>query len=200
MGLKKLVILLILSALILGLSGSVWAEPKTNIVIKTVLASQDSDFVDPRLSDLIKDLQSVFRYSSYKLLGQDRMILGIGETGLASLPENRILKITPTGTRGDRVSLQLEILKNRRQVFQTVIQLLNHASITVGGPEYRGGYLLFNIFSSFLKLEPCFSNFFFKDLCKFIYRNYSLLYMFCKCKVEYHEAPYKVSHCKCRSV
>jgi hypothetical protein len=140
---------LILSALILGLAESVWAEPKINIVIKTVLASQDSDSVDPRLSDLIKDLQSVFRYSSYKLLGQDRMILGIGETGMASLPENRILKISPTGIRGDRVSLRLEILKNRRQVFQTVIQLLNHASITVGGPEYKGGYLLFNIFSSF---------------------------------------------------
>lgn len=140
---------LILSALILGLVESVWAEPKINIVIKTVLASQESDSVDPRLSDLIKDLQSVFRYSSYKLLGQDRMILGIGETGLASLPENRILKITPTGIRGDRVSLQLEILKNRRQVFQTVIQLLNHASITVGGPEHKGGYLLFNIYSSF---------------------------------------------------
>jgi len=77
------------------------------------------------------------------------MGLTMGQTGQASLPGGRLLKITPVGITGNRVTLKLEIHKKRRQIFHTQIQLLNHGRITVGGPRYRGGYLLFNISSSF---------------------------------------------------
>ncbi len=125
------------------------SESKINIVVKTVLASQDSKFADPRLSALISELESVFRYSSYRLLSQDTMSLGMGKSGTASLPEGRMLKITPIRIQGNRVELQLAISQKNRQIFQTVIQLLNRGTITVGGPKYRGGYLLFNISNSF---------------------------------------------------
>ena len=48
-----------------------------NVDVKTVLASQDTRFHDPRLAELIDELQSVFRYTSYRLLSQDRLSLGI---------------------------------------------------------------------------------------------------------------------------
>jgi hypothetical protein len=50
---------------------------------------------------------------------------------------------------GNRVELQLVISRNKNQIFQTMIQLLNHGSIIVGGPKYEDGYLLFNISTSF---------------------------------------------------
>ncbi len=121
----------------------------TGIVVKTVLASQVPAFADPGLSDLIRELQSVFRYSSYRLLSQNRMNLGMNETGTASLPENRLMKITPFRITGNRAELRLEIFKENSQIFQTVVQLLNNGSITVGGPTYKEGYLLFNISVSF---------------------------------------------------
>ncbi|OQX24265.1 MAG: hypothetical protein BWK80_21720 [Desulfobacteraceae bacterium IS3] len=120
-----------------------------NIVVKTVLASQNEKFADPRLSNLIRELESVFRYSSYQLLSQNAMNLNMNQTGAAPLPEDRVLKITPARITGNRVELQLVLFKSDRQIFQTVIQLLNNGMITVGGPEYKGGYLLFNISVSF---------------------------------------------------
>ncbi|MDM8551667.1 hypothetical protein QUF72_16390 [Desulfobacterales bacterium HSG2] len=132
-----------------GLAEPVRSEHKINIVIKTVLASQGDKFADPRLSDLIRELESVFKYSSYRLLSRNSMNLRMKETGTALLPEDRVLKITLLKIKGDRASLRLEISKKNRQIFQTVIQLLNKGAITVGGPKYKGGYLLFNISNSF---------------------------------------------------
>jgi hypothetical protein len=130
-------------------AGPVWAQRPVHIVVQTVLASQGSPYLDPRLSHLIQELQSVFRYSSYRLLGQKPMDIRMGETDMVSLPGNRVLKITPTKVTGNRVELQLVISKNKNQIFQTMIQLLNHGSIIVGGPKYEDGYLLFNISTSF---------------------------------------------------
>ncbi len=149
MNLRKLVTLLLSVMLTGGSATEVLSAPKMDIVVKTVLASQEEKFADPRLSDLIRELESVFKYSSYRLLSQDRMNLSMKETGAVSIPEDRILKITPVGIKGNRAELQLVIFKKDRQIFQTVIQLLNAGTITVGGPEYKGGYLLFNIFNSF---------------------------------------------------
>ena len=149
MRLKKLFLPLLLAALMSGLTCPAWAETRINIVIKTILASNNSTLIDPGISTLAQKLQSVFRYSSYRLLTQDRMDLGMGETGTVSLPGNRKMKITPVRIMGNRVELQLLIFKKKRQVIQSTIQILNHGSITVGGPEHKGGYLLFDIFNSF---------------------------------------------------
>ncbi|OQY58602.1 MAG: hypothetical protein B6245_10960 [Desulfobacteraceae bacterium 4572_88] len=146
---KHILFILSLSLILLLFSGPVRAKQKISIVVRTVLASQEGQFTDPELSGLIRELQSVFKYSSYRLLSQDRMNLGMEKMGTASLPGGRLLKITPTGIRGNRAELRLEIFKKNRQIFQTVIQLLNKGSITVGGPQHKGGYLLFNISNSF---------------------------------------------------
>jgi len=141
-----LFLLLVLTGI---LTGPVWADRPVHIVVETVLASQGSQYLDPRLSNLIEELQSVFRYSSYRLLGQKPMDIRMGQTDMVSLPGDRVLKITPTKVTGNRVELQLVISRNKNQIFQTMIQLLNHGSIIVGGPKYEDGYLLFNISTSF---------------------------------------------------
>ena len=146
---KKVNMSFLLLILIGMLTGPVWAERPVHIVVETVLASQGSPYLDPRLSNLIEELQSVFRYSSYRLLSQTPMDIRMGETDMVSLPGNRVLKITPAKVTGNRVELQLVISRNKNQIFQTMIQLLNHGSIIVGGPKYEDGYLLFNISTSF---------------------------------------------------
>lgn len=125
------------------------AMQNVDIVVKTILASQESEYLDPRLSSLVEELRSVFRYSSYRLLSEDNTNLAMGETCEVSLPGKRILKMTPVQVTGDRVELQLVILKKKEEIFQTVVKLLNKSSLTVGGPEYEDGYLLFNISTSF---------------------------------------------------
>jgi hypothetical protein len=143
-------ILLMLIALMAGkTAGTAGAEERISVDVKTVLASQESEYVDPRLSTLTRELRTVFRYSSYRLLKEDHVSLPMKETAQVPLPEERILAITPLGIEGDRMALKLVILKNKKEVFQTVIKLLNHRSLTVGGPKHKGGVLLFNISASF---------------------------------------------------
>ena len=150
MRLKKLLLLLLTAAILGGQAGSTWAgDPKVKIVIKTVLASQDSTSFDPRISALIRKLQSVFRYSSYRLLSEKSMLLDFGETGTFSLPGDRRLKITPKRITGNRAELEFLIFKKTRQIVKSRVQVLNHGSIVVGGPEHGGGFLLFDISSSF---------------------------------------------------
>ena len=150
MGLKKTLLLLLMATLLCGQVGQIRAaEPAVKIVVKTVLASQDSTPVDPRISALTQKLQSVFRYSSYRLISEEKMHLRIGKTGTVSLPGDRMLKITPLRITGNRADLQLLIFKQERQIIKSRIQVLNHGSITVGGPEHKGGFLLFDIFNSF---------------------------------------------------
>ncbi len=133
----------------LGALSQVWAGPIIHINIKTLLASQNAGPSSPQIKSLIQEYRTVLRYSSYKLLSQNRLNLKLNESGRVSLPGNRIMKITPKGITGNRASLKLEIYKKNRKIFQTVVQLRNRSSITVGGPKYRGGNLLFNIFNSF---------------------------------------------------
>jgi len=121
----------------------------TRIIVKTILASHGKMFVDPHISDLVKKLQSVFRYSSYQLLGDSKLNLRIGQEGVVLLPENRVLKIVPTKIKQSRLELQLKILKGKEKTFQTVIQIKNNGSITVGGPKHKNGVMLLNIYTVF---------------------------------------------------
>ena len=125
------------------------AGERIHLVAKTVLASNQGDYLDPELGPLVGELRSVFRYSSYRLLSRDRLDLGLSQTGTVALPGGRTLRITPKGIVGNRAEMQLSILKKGSRIFDTVVQLRNGASVTVGGPKHQGGYLLFNIFASF---------------------------------------------------
>ena len=146
---NKLSCFVFLPIIILLTCSPLFAAPDIGIRVKTILASQDSAHVDPQLKNLVGELKSVFRYTSYRLLSENRLRLQITQTGTVALPGNRILRITPTGIRGKRAELNLVILKDNRQIFQTTIQLLNRKSITIGGPRHKKGILLLNIFNSF---------------------------------------------------
>jgi hypothetical protein len=146
----SLILTFLLISFSLSLPGfRVQAAPTVRIEVKTILASNKNGDVDPRLRDLVRELRSVFRYSSYKLIGRDGLNLGPDRPERISLPGGRMMAITLKGLSGDRSVLRLEIFRRNKQIFQTVIQLRNRSSVTVGGPNYQGGYLLFNIYNSF---------------------------------------------------
>ena len=149
MKLKRLSVFFSLVVLMGMVVGPAWAKSNIDIAVRAVLASQGSEYLDPKLSDLVDELKSVFRYSSYRLLSENRLNLALKETGMVSLPGERILKIRPSQITGDRVELELVIFKKNKEIFQTITQLLNKSSIIVGGPKYKDGYLLFNISASF---------------------------------------------------
>ncbi len=146
---KNCKVLVILGVLFVLLPVSGWAAPPVSIEVKTVLAATGENYLDPRLSEMARELQGLFRYTSYRLLGSDRLTLQPRQTGNVALPGNRRLQITYQGVENRRVELLLKMYKNRNSVFETSIRLNNRSSLIVGGPRYEKGYLLFNIYSAF---------------------------------------------------
>ena len=140
---------LLILALLLFSHASARSGPDIKIDVKTILASGKGNSVDPRLQGFVRELQSVFRYSSYEFIGEEGLRLSLNNKVSVSLPEQRTMNISARGIEGNRVVLEIEILKNSSRIFQTVIKLRNNSSVTIGGPEYKEGNLLFNIFASF---------------------------------------------------
>ena len=128
---------------------SLMAKESCRISVDTILAARNETVVDPQLKQHIGELQSMFNYTSYRLLGSEQLNLSTGQSGMVSLPGNRRLKITPNKISGKRAEIALQMMKQKRTVFQTQIQLLNRGTLFVGGPKYQDGNLIFKISSSY---------------------------------------------------
>jgi hypothetical protein len=123
---------------------------KTRVItnIKVIHASTGKRYFDPDLQDVISQLESVFKYTSYKLIKEKRLNQQFAQKGRVNLPGKRKLIIIPLDTDNKRIRYQINILKNENSIFQTRILLRNNSSITIGGPKFNNGYLLFNISGS----------------------------------------------------
>ena len=116
--------------------------------VKVIHASTGSKHVDPSLKEIIPELKSVFKYTSYRLLKNQRLNLHFNQKGRVNLPGKRTLVVMPSDMEGKRIRYQITIRKNNHPIFQTRVLLKNNSSITIGGPQFNNGYLLFNISGS----------------------------------------------------
>jgi hypothetical protein len=128
-----------------GTPESVMAQENCRFSVDTILAARHDTVVDPQLKRHIGELQSMFNYTSYRLLSSESLHLRVGQSGMVSLPGDRSLKITPHKIHGNRAEIALQMMKHKRTVFETRIQLLNRGSLFVGGPNYQNGNLIFKI-------------------------------------------------------
>ena len=113
--------------------------------VKVIHASTGSNHVDSQLKDISNELDSVFKYTSYRLLSEKRMQLTFNEQGIVSLPGGRTLVLSPADMQKKRIRYHINILKKKKSIFKTQILLRNNNSITIGGPQYKKGVLLFHI-------------------------------------------------------
>jgi len=132
-----------------GTPASALAKDSCRISVATILASRDDRTIDPKLKKHIGELQSMFNYTSYRLLDGEHLTLDAGQSGTLSLPGDHQLNITLQNIRDDRADIALRMTKQSQSVFQTNIQLLNRGNLFVGGPKYLNGNLIFKISSAF---------------------------------------------------
>jgi hypothetical protein len=116
--------------------------------VRVIHASTGTKHVDPGLKRIVSELKSVFKYTSYRLLKDQRLDLNFNRKGRVNLPGKKVLVVMPSGMEGKRIRYQINIKKNNRSIFQTRVLLKNNSSITIGGPQFNNGVLLFNISGS----------------------------------------------------
>ncbi len=143
--LKFLILIISLSSIFMLSPNNLDAAETITINIRVIHATSDPSYIDSGLRDLAKQLQSVFKYTSYQLLDSHTITIANNRTGTVPLPDNRTLEIVFGGVNGDRIKFTIRIFKHSSQVFTTQILLKNGSSVTIGGTDYSNGYLLFNI-------------------------------------------------------
>jgi hypothetical protein len=129
---------------ILLAAGVAEAAPPGSVVVDigVVVASNQGTSIDPALSALRTKLQSMFNYSSYKMLDRMKRTLAVGETGDFVLPGGRSMRVTPVPAPGTKVRLAVQLLEGGRNLLTTTLGLSRGGMVLVGGPPYQSGVMI----------------------------------------------------------
>jgi hypothetical protein len=139
-GILPFAVSLVLLLVVAG-SGTAAAEPVT-VDIGVVFASNEGSVVDPALSALRAKLQSMFTYSSYRMLDRMKRPLEVGETGDFALPGGRNLRLSPVSAPAKKVRLAVQLTEGGRNLLTTTLGLSRGGMVVVGGPPYQSGVMI----------------------------------------------------------
>jgi hypothetical protein len=114
--------------------------------IETVLATNSSQDFDNRLIDIRPQLRA-FRYSSYRLVQEERRRVGWGTRADFSLPGGRFLQVVPREYANERIALQLMLMEGTAPtpLMSTLLSIRNHGTLFVGGRKHQEGMLIIRI-------------------------------------------------------
>jgi len=126
-------------------SAVVYAESGCEIRIGAVVASNSGRLFDPRLASLKPQFDSLFPYSSYRLLMNDKRKVQWGSRVGFDLPGGRYLLVIPREYKEGRVSLKILLIDGSRALVDTVLALRDQGTFLVGGPRHNEGVLIIAI-------------------------------------------------------
>src|SRR5262245_8913904 len=114
--------------------------------VETVLATDSSKDFDNRLNDIQPQLRK-FRYSSYRLVQEERRRVGWGKQADFFLPGGRFLQVVRKGYINKRIALQVMLMEGTTPtpLVETLLSIRNHGMVFVGGPEHQEGTLIIRI-------------------------------------------------------
>jgi hypothetical protein len=120
------------------------ASPDAPVAIDVgvVVASNEGTTMDPALSSIQNKLQSMFNYTSYRMVDRLKRTLSVGDTGDFRLPGNRSMRATPVPAKENKVRLDVQIMEGDRNILSTTLGLTRGGMVLVGGPSHQKGVLI----------------------------------------------------------
>ena len=134
------IIAAVASLLVVSLAGTSAEarEPKVEVEVHVIHASNDGAEVDPRLEELKRQLEA-FSFSSFRLLDVQSRTLPFGASATIALPGERVLTIVPQSHDEEgRLRLRLTI----GDIIDTTYTIAEGATLIIGGPRHAGGHLI----------------------------------------------------------
>jgi hypothetical protein len=138
-------------ASLLSVTGPAWGQervqdsPAVEIRIGAVLASNTGNTFDKRLASLRRPFDSLFPYSSYRLLHEERRRVAWRREAEFRIPGGRYLIVIPREYKDGRVALSMMLIQNSRALVNTALALRDRGTFLVGGPNHRDGVLIIAI-------------------------------------------------------
>ena len=122
---------------------------QVRVVVKIIYASKDKKSIDPRIKDLVADLNSAFVFSSYDLVDQKIFFLKTDEKGVFDIRGGRRLIITSNGVKAGKAALKIECKKDHKEIIKTNIDFRNNGDTTIALPAKKGDKLFLHILATF---------------------------------------------------
>lgn len=113
------------------------AEESAKIDVRVIHATPGKAHIDPKLKDISKHFKRFAGFQRFDLVKRESMSLGMKETGTATMPNGKKLKLTYRGTSKKYVKLRL-ILGD----LQMNIRVYQGGVFFHGGSRYKGGSLI----------------------------------------------------------
>ena len=110
----------------------------------TILASNESDDFDAKLSKMKKQLE-VIKYSSYRLVKEEIQKVPWNGNAVFEIPGGRTLAVMPQEYRNSRVSLKVRLQEGEKPLLDTTVRIRNRGNFLLGGPAHEGGVLILSI-------------------------------------------------------
>jgi hypothetical protein len=144
-------------AAVCGVPGAAWAvegpanatvAPVANAVevrIGAVLASNSGKEFDPRLVAMHRQFTTLFPYSSYRLVKEQRQQVQWGGKVGFDIPGGRYVLVIPRESKNGRVWMKVMLIDGSRPMIDTMLSLRDHATFLVGGPHHDDGVLILSI-------------------------------------------------------
>jgi len=90
-------------------------------------------------------LESLFRYTTYRLISRQMGRTECGRTAAFTLPGGWIVHVAPSAVRDNMIAMELMLFNGAHPMMTTDVRMRNHGMLIIGGPRYRQGMLIIPI-------------------------------------------------------
>ncbi len=144
---KTFLFLFILVIFLTLSSQETWAQIPTRL--RVIEASNVGGTIDPSLKELHNQLSSLFKYTSYRLLRDERLQLTLNQTTILSIHPGRSIEITPLKFQANTAELRVRIKREKTDILDTQVRLPPGRTVLIGGPKHGEGVVILAFSSLF---------------------------------------------------
>ena len=142
-------ILAIFVCLMCWLPCSLQAASSLKVKVEVIKADRISGHVDPQLKELVKELMPLLNFTGFSLVKKSEFHLQTNEKDRVLLSANRSLELHFLGFEENQGRLQVRIMEKKKEMFRTVVLLVDNGHVLIGGPPQDDGVLLLRIGGEF---------------------------------------------------
>lgn len=117
--------------------------------VRVIEASNVGSVIDPSLRDLHGQLGSLFRYTSYRLLRDERINLSPNQPASVPVHQGRSIEITQVGLQAHMAELRVRIKRDGADILNTQVRLSPGRTVLIGGPKHGEGVVILALSASF---------------------------------------------------
>ncbi len=126
------------------------ASGQVHTRLRVIRASNVGSDVDPSLGDVHRELGSLFSFTSYRLLRDERLNLSLNHLVSISAREGKItIETTLVGLNRGAAELRIRVVREGKEILNTQVRLSPGRTVLIGGPRVRDGVIIYALHANF---------------------------------------------------